>query len=253
MKESYVVFTTLFGNYEYLNELAITKKSSTRYICFTDDPKLKSNTWEVVVVKSPIPNSPSRSSRELKILGYKYFPEGTKSLYIDNTVKLKVDGSIILNKWLEDSDVALMHHYSRKTVKGEFYICSIYKLDDPKLIWKQYSYYRKHYNKVLKQKPFWGGMIARVSSNKTHILMETWKQQYDLFAKRDQLSINVSSVISGISVKMIKAENNSSEWHEWPIYSSRNTKMREGVAASPCRKLRIILNGVIYGFKYYLR
>ena len=68
MKESYVVFTTLFGNYEYLNELAITKKSSTRYICFTDDPKLKSNTWEVVVVKSPIPNSPSRSSRELKIV-----------------------------------------------------------------------------------------------------------------------------------------------------------------------------------------
>ena len=129
VKKQDVVFTALFGQYESLNELIILKNPDTRYVCFTDDPSLTSETWEVLVVDSKIKQSPSRSSREIKMLGHKHFPEGTRSLYIDNTVRLKVDGAVILEDWLKEAEIAFMRHYSRKTVRGEFFICSAYELD----------------------------------------------------------------------------------------------------------------------------
>lgn len=252
MKQQNVVFTALFGQYESLNELTILKDPSTRYVCFTDDSSLTSKTWEVIVVESKIRENPARSSREIKMLGHKFFPEGTKSLYVDNTVRLKVDGSIVLEKWLEESNIAFMRHYSRKTVRGEFFACTAYGLDDQSKIWNQFKYYKQNYPAVLKQRPHWGGMIARVNSTETDRFMETWKQQFDKFTKRDQLSINVSSIISGVKIATIDGENDSSEWHEWPVHTNRNTIMRDKTSGRRFRKLRIIINGLRYGYRFYI-
>jgi len=247
-----VVFTALFGHYETLNELAISKNPATRYVCFTDDPSLTSDTWEVLVVDSKIKESPSRASREIKMLGHKHFPMGTRSLYIDNTVRLKVDGAIVLEDWLKEEDIAFMRHYSRKTIRGEFFICSAYGLDEQDRIWKQYKYYKHSYHAVLEQRPHWGGMIARINSPKTDKFMDTWKQQFDAFTRRDQLSINVSSMISGIKIATIDGENDSSKWHEWPIHTNRQKQMRDKTSGRRFRKLRIVLNGLRYGYRFYI-
>ena len=252
MKNPDVVFTALFGQYESLNELTILRNPATRYICFTDDSSLSSKTWEVKVVDSEIQGNPSRSSREIKMLGHKYFPEGTRSLYLDNTVRLKVDGSVVLEEWLRNSNIAFMRHYSRKTVREEFFICSAYGLDDQSTIWNQYKYYKQNLPAVLKQRPHWGGMIARINSNETDKFMENWKQQFDTFTKRDQLSINASSILSGVKIATINRENDSSEWHEWPIHFNRKTMMRDSTSGRNFRKLRIITNALRFGYRFYL-
>jgi hypothetical protein len=247
-----VVFTALFGRYETLNELEISTNPETRYICFTDDSSLKSKTWEIIVVESKIQIDPSRASREIKMLGHNYFPEGTRSLYVDNTVRLRVDGAVILDAWLQDSDIAFMRHYSRKTLRDEFFVCSAYGLDDQEKILDQYKYYKKIYPQVLKERPHWGGMIARVSSIETNKFMETWKQQYDTFSKRDQLGINVSAIMSGVSITTIHGENDRSEWHEWPVHTNRKAQMRDKTSGRSFRKLRVIMNGLRYGYRYYI-
>lgn len=252
MKNRDVVFTALFGRYESLNELTNSRNLETRYVCFTDDASLVSKTWEVIVVESKITENSSRRSREIKMLGHKYFPEGTRSLYVDNTVRLKVDGSVVLEDWLKDSNIAYIHHYSRKTVQGEFFICSAYGLDDQNIIWNQYKHYKRNYPDVLKQRPYWGGMIARVNSAETDKFMEAWKQQFDTYTKRDQLSINVSSIISGVKIRTIESENNSSEWHEWPVHTNRQEQMRDKTSGLRFRKLRIIMNGIRYGYRFYI-
>lgn len=251
MKQKDVVFTSLFGGYESLNELEILKNPNTRFICFTDDSSLTSETWEISVEDSKIKGDPSRASREIKMLGYKRFPTGTRSLYIDNTVRLKVDGSIILDSWLKESDLAFMLHSSRNTVRGEFFACSAYGLDDQIKIWNQYRYYLGHFPSVLFERPHWGGMIARVNSSETDKFMETWKEQFDNFTRRDQLSINVSSMISGVSIKSIKGENDASIWHEWPISSNRQLHMRDKTSGKRFRKARIIMNGIRFGYRFY--
>jgi hypothetical protein len=252
MSKQDVVFTSLFGQYEDLNELHITKSRKTKYVCFTDDPLLESDTWEIKLVKTTDPANPSRNSREIKMLGHKYFPTGTRSLYVDNTVRLKVDGSIILDAWLSTADIAFMRHYSRKTLQGEFFVCSAYGLDHQDMIWEQFKYYREHFKGVLKERPHWGGMIARVNSPSTDEFMEIWKQQFDNFTKRDQLSINVSSIISGVSIDTIIGENDSTEWHEWPIHSNRKTTMRDTTSGRNFRKFRIIYNALRYGYRFYV-
>ena len=246
-----VVFTALFGRYETLNELTVLRNPVTRYVCFTDDPSLRSETWEISVVDTKNELSPSRASREIKMLGHKQFPDGTRSLYIDNTVRLRVDGAIVLDDWLKDKDVAFMRHYSRKTVRGEFFICSAYGLDEQEKIWKQYRYYKTNYPAVLQQSPHWGGMIARVNSAKTDKFMEAWKQQFDAFTKRDQLSINVSSMISGVKIATVDGENDSSKWHQWPIHTNRQNLMRDKTSGRRFRKIRIISNGLRYGYRFY--
>jgi hypothetical protein len=251
MKKQDVVFTALFGKYESLNELTVTKNPHTRYICFTDDVSLNSETWEIIVVDSKSGMDPSRYSREVKMLGHKFFPDGTRSLYIDNTVRLKVDGSVVLEEWLKDSNITFMHHSSRNSVRSEFFICSVYGLDDQNRIWTQFKYYRAKYPLVLMQKPHWGGMIARVNSAETDNFMEIWKQQFDMFTKRDQLSLNVSSIISGVKIRTIEDKNDSSKWHQWPIHSNRQANMRDKTSGRRFRKLRIIVNGLRYGYRFY--
>ncbi len=252
MKQNDVVFTALFGGYEKLNELEIPKNSNTRYICFTDDASLMSKTWEVILINPTANVSPSRASREIKMLGHKRFPKGTRSLYVDNSVRLRVDGAVILDAWLKDCDVAFMLHSSRKTVRGEFFACAAYGLDEQAKIWNQYRNYLKSFPAVLKQKPHWGGMIARVNSSKTDIFMETWKSQFDTFTKRDQLSINVSSMISGIKLKSIEEKNDASIWHEWPVHTNRQIQMRDKTSGRNFRKVRILINGLMYGSRFYL-
>lgn len=251
MTKNDVVFTALFGQYETLNELEILRNSETRYVCFTDDPKLFSESWEIILVNTKMNDQPWRASREIKMLGHKYFPEGTRTLYIDNTVRLKVDGSIVLNSWLNNADVAFMRHYSRRTVRNEFFICAAYALDNQETIWSQFKFYRANFPQILSQAPHWGGMIARVNSEETNRFMGVWKQQFDSFSRRDQLSINVSSVISGVQIKTINARNDSSEWHEWPIHSNRNWRMRERIGTGKFRKSKIIFNGIRFGFRFY--
>lgn len=252
MNQGDVVFTALFGGYESLNELEIVKNPKTRYVCFTDDIALKSDTWEIIVVDQLTKVQPSRASREIKMLGHKHFSDGTRSLYIDNTVKLKVDGAEVLDCWLEESNVAFMLHSSRKTVRGEFFACSVYALDDQEKLFSQYRNYSSRYPSVLSQRPHWGGMIARVNSFETDKFMETWKLQFETFTRRDQLSINVSSMLSGVKFKSIEGDNASSIWHDWPIHSNRQLQMRDKTSGRRFRKIRIILNGLRYGYRYYL-
>ena len=252
LKQQDVVFTALFGQYESLNEILILKNPDTRYVCFTDDPSISSETWEILVMDKRSQESPSRISREIKMLGHKHFPVGSRSLYVDNTVRLKVDGAEIHDEWLKEADIAFMHHSSRKKVRDEFFICSAYGLDDQKIIWNQYKYYKQSFGAELEQRPHWGGMIARVNNANTDKFMETWKKQFDTFTKRDQLSINVSSIISGVKITSIQGRNDSSKWHEWPIHTNRKIQMRDKTSGRRFRKLRIIFNGLRYGYRFYI-
>jgi len=248
-----VVFTSLFGKYESLNELKIDKNPNTRYICFTDDNDLTSETWEIYLITPKSKLNPQRNSREIKMLGHKYFIEGTRSLYIDNTVSLKVDGKIILDYWLSDADIAFMTHSTRKTVRSEFFWCSAYGLDKQSTILRQFTCYKNVTKTLLYEKPYWGGMIARVNCESTEKYMETWDTQYRLFSCRDQLSINISTGMSGTSIKRINAKNDSSEWHTWPIHSKRTTKNQFCEKFTLLRKVLILKRIILYGHHYYFK
>jgi len=247
-----IVFTALFGRYEKLNELKINLPSKTRYICFTDSKEVLSETWEVVFVEPYDLESSARSSRYIKMFGYTYFTKNTRSLYIDNSVELKADGKEILDNWLGSSAIAMLRHTDRKTVRGEFFACASYGLDDQDKLKNQFNFYRKNYSDILRERPYWGGMIARLNCPETDRLMSKWHELFSQFSKRDQLSINLASRISEVSIMEIPEKNSFSTFHKWPVINNRDYSMRDSTSVKRNRKLKIIFNSIFYGLRFYL-
>ncbi len=69
------VFTVLTGGYEPLNEQPAARDSRLRFICFTDDPALTSETWEMRRFTPVFPGDAIRSARTIKILPFAQLPE----------------------------------------------------------------------------------------------------------------------------------------------------------------------------------
>lgn len=247
-----IVFTAMFGDYETLNEVPEEILSKCKFICFTDSPQLQSQTWNVVQVAPLVPGDSVKSSRAVKMLGHQNFPAGTRSLYVDNTVQLLVDPEIILDEWLRDCSLAYMHHSTRKTVRDEFFVCAVYGLDSFKKIFEQYNYYKQKFPNVLREKPFWGGMIARVTCEDVNKFMNEWFTQYMRFARRDQLAINAASKLSGITISPVDGRNDLNWSHKWPISKNRKVSTRYRNRGVFLRKLLLILNGLRYAPRFYL-
>ncbi len=221
------VYTVLMGDYEGLNELRIDPDPGADYLCFTDDPSLTSETWEIVHVKPALPADPHRSQRVIKIEGCPRLDKYDMTLYIDNTVELRQPGSMILAEWLVDGvDIAGPAHSFRDSVEDEFIAVAEACLDSSERIDEQLNHYRAFYPEVLGQKPQWSGMIARRNTPQNRALCVTWLQHVLRYARRDQLSFNVACTVNGVSVRVIPIDNHESPLHIWPIYNNRRQSMR---------------------------
>ena len=62
-----VVYTAIIGNYDELKEPKVISEGFD-YVCFTDDVKLKSKVWKIIVVDNPQRLDNTRLSRKIKIL-----------------------------------------------------------------------------------------------------------------------------------------------------------------------------------------
>ena len=246
-----VVYTALFGDYESLNENRFEQMPTTRYICFTDNKNLKSVTWEIYFIQHN--TNPKIASRQVKMFGHRFFPKNTRLLYIDNTVQLKVDGSIVLDEWLENSQLSFMAHSKRKTVRGEFFMCAAYGLEKQKILRDQYNIYLKTNPKILKEKPFWGGMIARLNNEDVDNFMTVWFREYKNNAKRDQLALNMTKFSTRSKIGILKASNSNSKWHRWPVINNRKYENRDTTSTKRYRKMIILFNGLFYGTYFYLK
>ncbi|RYF28092.1 MAG: hypothetical protein EOO23_07605, partial [Comamonadaceae bacterium] len=79
------IYTVLIGNYESLNEQPMALSSDIPFICLTDNPSLKSESWTIVQVPTAFPMDPIRSQRILKICPHRVpaLSAFDQSLYID--------------------------------------------------------------------------------------------------------------------------------------------------------------------------
>jgi hypothetical protein len=107
------LFTAITGEYEALNELQGPARGSLDALCFTDNPNLSSDTWKIVYIEPAFPLDPIRSQRSVKILRHTELLNYDQTLYIDNSVRLKVDPSTILDAWLANAELAMPEHSFR--------------------------------------------------------------------------------------------------------------------------------------------
>ena len=190
--KQFCVYTTLFGNYEKIIEQPVQKNSDIDFICFTDDENLTSDTWKIVTVQPTLPTDPGRSARMIKIAPHRYLPDYTTSLYIDNSIKLKVPPEEIFGQIMsKEYDLYCVRHSFRESVLDEFERVLTLKFDRAEKIIEQFNTYNLLDPDVFIERPYSAGFIIRNHNRKEiAMMMDDWLAQVLRYSRLDQLSLN---------------------------------------------------------------
>lgn len=223
------------GRYEQLNEQPVAAESDVRFVCFTDNPDLTSETWELRVVTPRFPMDSIRSARYIKIMGPTLLDGYEETLWIDNSVRLKSSPESILDEWLATSNIAIPLHSSRTSVLGEFDAVATSGYDDPARVYEQLIQYSTLRPTVVQERPYWTALLARRSDPAVAATMQLWYEHVLRYSRRDQLSINFAVAELALAVNGIDVDNENSQWHEWPIREARKWHVAQDRMAAALR------------------
>lgn len=203
-----MIYTVITGDKDILNEDINT--DGTRAVCFTDNPNLKSDVWEIVLLPRLF-NDVRRDSRIPKMLPHIFFPNEEYTLYLDANIILKVPLSKLVKEWLQDTDIAIFGHSTRDCLFDEAQECIRLGLDQKDVIERQierYTGFPRH--KGLYQ----GGVILRRNTPQIKKLNEMWWAEYCTGCKRDQISLPYCIEKCGITINAIKSHAYIHPWFE---------------------------------------
>jgi Protein of unknown function (DUF616) len=183
----HVVYTALFGFSEPFSDHQYDD-TTVDYICFTDDRTLRSSQWKFVYVENKLLD-PHRLAKTFKHLPHIYLAEYERSLYIDNTVQLKVRPSDLFNGFSDT--LVLFRHPLRDCVYDEAAAVISAQYDDPARVSEQMKLYKNL------GYPAHNGLSCCTFLLRNHheqAMREVnveWHRQVLTYSKRDQLSWNV--------------------------------------------------------------
>ncbi|MEV8266695.1 glycosyltransferase domain-containing protein [Microbacterium sp. NPDC076911] len=224
------VYTYLIGSYDGLLAQPVAAASTADFLCFTDDPSLRSDDWEVVLIEPRFPTDTVRSARALKILGHERLRDYDATLCIDASVRLKQPPESIIADWLGDDEVfALAEHSYREQLLDEFDEVVRLNYDNGERVHEQLLAYSIANPDCLTAKPLWTGMMARRRDENVDRAMQLWYDHVLRFSRRDQLSILVALAQSALPYRKLTIDNFGSDYHEWPVINSR--KVAQGKAS----------------------
>jgi hypothetical protein len=211
-----VVYTALVGGEEHLREQPVASASSADFVCLTDDPGLRSDTWQVVVVEPRLPTDPVRSARALKILGHPTLAGYDRSLWVDNAVELRARPETFVDEWLAQADVAAPLHTLYPTALAEAEASIDLGKDDHLRVFEQLAHYVRTSPASLEANPHWTGLLARRRTARVDAAMTTWWEHVLRYSRRDQLSFGVVMAGAGLLLNSVALGNLDSPLHRWP-------------------------------------
>jgi hypothetical protein len=245
------VYSVLLGAFERLQDQPMAKQSAVPFIMLTDDPDLRSDTWEVRLVEPAFPMDPVRSARAIKLLGAKELGDFEETLWIDNRVELARPAEELLDQWLDGSDFTVPFHSFREQLIDEFHAVVQSGFDDPTRVYEQLIHYGETRPAALGDKPLWTGILARRTTPDVDALMRTWLDHVLRYSRRDQLSLPYVLRNPGVPTwRGLDLDNLESPWHRWPPVGAaqRRTDARhvryEYTIQAPLAQLREVQAGL---------
>lgn len=179
-----VVYSVLVGDYEPVKEPEALDPAA-RYILFTDDPDLRSDTWEVIPFDTQgLP--PRRASRLPKLLPHRYLPDHDISIYIDASLRMvEPDITTMTADCLQGRDIAAYPHFERDCTYDEIERC----LEVGKANTAQAEPFRQRL--VADSFPARYGLLEnafliRRNTESIRAMNEEWHSLYSKGAERDQ-------------------------------------------------------------------
>jgi len=185
-KERLVVYTALFtDDIEHIHgTLPEYRDSSIEFICFTNTPHLKSNTWDIRLVDCEL--SARKQARKYKMLPHKYLPNYDAWIWMDNSCLFKYDPVDLFELYMTNFDMCLHEHCDRSNIIQEAEVIIQRNLDDSTIVNNQIKkYLREQYEDYGLYET---GILMR--RNNSHIVSfnEMWWAEINNNSIRDQIS-----------------------------------------------------------------
>jgi hypothetical protein len=221
-RKNLVVYTAIFGGYDQLQE-PLTRSVNCDYICFTDDPNLRSDFWTVKLIQED-KLSPARLSRRPKILPHLYLLDYDASLYIDGNLLLIGDVNTYVETYARTSPMLCVKHGERDCVYQEYQACRESQRDDLTVMQNQIERYQRE-----GMPPDLGLIVGSFIYRRHHDpavirVMDRWWDEFTSGSQRDQLSFTYSCWKERFHYDLYYANNWSNDYFLWlPHRISGNT------------------------------
>ena len=204
-----VIYTSFFG-YKSNDDFYLHKPQCDLggwdLICFTDNPKIKSDSWEVKLVNR-IYTDGARQNRLYKILPHRHLSDYDISVCIDADVAITKNIGGIVEKYLSESNLAVLDHsicgmsttgnLNRRNCiyeearfiqwLGDNHARKQYK-DDTNVIHRQMNQYREDGYPADNGLARTTVIFRRHNESDVIETMERWWLEYQYNSRRDQLS-----------------------------------------------------------------
>lgn len=189
------LYTVITGDYDRLLTPK-TIQSGIDLICFTDNPELRSDVWEM----RPLPTETNKVNlqRRIKILVHKYLPEYEVTFYVDGNMEVQEP----LSSFMEFYSGGLMtkRHPLGNNIQSEASVVISKGKARKADVERQMKYYADF---GLNGKGLYEtGFIVRDNSEATKKLCQAWWNEVDRYTHRDQLSLPVAEKLTGIPVQV---------------------------------------------------
>lgn len=203
-----IVYTTVFGRTDPLHEPMA--KGDARFICFTDQP-IESKGWEIVRVERK--DAPTRSSRMMKALSHRYFPDEEWVLWMDANFTLMVDPELLK----VHGEFVNFVHRDRRRISDEWREIARLGKAKPETLQAQLAAYQAdgfdtdaHPMTVLSC----NGVILRRQTQMVRAINDAWAEEMERFTLRDQMCLDYVCWKHGYSLG------------KWPGFHNENPYFR---------------------------
>ncbi|WP_296796680.1 glycosyltransferase domain-containing protein [uncultured Methanobrevibacter sp.] len=180
-----VIYTAFTGGYDSLKEPQF-KDDNVRYVCFTQDSNLKSDTWDIIRMEDSTLDD-NRIAKQYKVFPNKYFPDDKYSFWIDGSFKIKGSIREYIYKYVNSSMLTVVHP-ERDCIYDE----AAQSLPHPRYsnftITKQVEKYRSEGMPAHYGLPVLGAIFRKHNDPEIVSLMNQWWEEIINYTNQDQLS-----------------------------------------------------------------
>ncbi|MBE6485702.1 MAG: glycosyltransferase [Methanosphaera stadtmanae] len=183
-----VVYTAITGSYDEIITPQVIEEDFD-YICFTDNPDLKSEFWDIRYMEE-LDLDGIRKARYYKLLPHKYLKEYDYSIWID--ANFDIIGSLkqYITKYSKTNKFLAIKHDLRDCIYEEAETCIEMQKDSEDIINLQIEKYRQldypEHNGLIAS----GILFRDHHDDKVIKLCEDWFDEVTNYSRRDQLSFN---------------------------------------------------------------
>jgi hypothetical protein len=193
------LYTVITNNYDTLRP--IKKERGIDYICFTDNPNLKSSEWNIIVI--PQCDEPIKLQRSIKILSHQFTKGYDTSVYIDANFVLIGSIHALMSKHYRGGILTCKHN-ARTLISEEAKQILLLEKDTEENVNRHLA--------LIDFVPddcgmYASGFMIRDKSEKTALFETRWEGLMKEGSHRDQLSMGPAAWLTDTKINTIERKD----------------------------------------------